>query len=281
MTQLALFDPPEVADPQDAPAKLRLLERSQVLTRTSGRLAVFHYSLNPYVGCGFACSYCYASFFQPDPERFRTWGKWVDAKIHAAETLLRARDLKGKRVYMSSATDPYQPVEARLGLTRRILEVLSSPERQPRLVVQTRGPLVTRDIDLLSRFEHVRVNVSVTTDSESVRKSYEPACASIDRRLEAVARLHDAGIRTAVCIAPMLPIENPERFARMVRESGADAVGFGWFHYSERPFAASTRTEALELSKAMGWNESGYRRTRAELERQLGKLADPSAWTPV
>jgi DNA repair photolyase len=279
---------PAVAPPQPAldfregKPSLRLRANSQILTRTTGRLGIFDYSLNPYVGCGFGCSYCYASFFQPDPERFETWGKWVDAKTGAVETILRTRNLKGKRIYMSSATDPYQPVEARLGLTRRILEALSNPERQPRLVVQTRGPLVTRDIDLLTRFEHVRVNVSITTDSEDVRMAFEPACASIQRRLEAVARLHDAGIKTAVCIAPMLPIEDPAAFARRIKQTGSDHVGFGWFHFSDRPFAASTRPEAVRMLDAWGWNEDSYRRTQTELKSRLARLeSSGEAWLPV
>ena len=122
-----------------------------------------------HFGCGFACTYCFASFFQPEQERFDSWGQWIDIKSNAAELLKKKRDLKGARIFMSSATDPYQPLEMRTGLTRSLVEIMADPLRQPRLVVQTRSPLVTRDLDLLKQFKHVRVNMSITTDDEDVR----------------------------------------------------------------------------------------------------------------
>ncbi len=272
MAQPSLFERPMPSVPEFGRAGVRFLERSQVLTRPTGRLAAFDYSLNPYVGCGFGCSYCYASFFQPDPERFETWGKWVDVKRNAAEAVRSARNLKGKRVMMSSATDPYQPIESVIELTREILEALSEPDRQPRLYVQTRSPLVTRDLDILRRFEDVRVNMSVTTDSERVRKAFEPACASIERRLQAVAEVRRAGIPANVWVSPMLPIENPARFARRILETGASGVSTSWFHFSDRPFASSTRPEAVRLLEEWKWNEAEHRKAAAELRRHLGGL---------
>ncbi|MGM3366965.1 SPL family radical SAM protein, partial [Escherichia coli] len=91
------------------------------------------------------------------------------------------------------ATDPYQPLEAKVELTREILKLLSQPEHQPTLVIQTRSPLVTRDIDLFRRFENLRVNLSITTDSDLVRRDFEPGCSSIERRLEAARELVAAG----------------------------------------------------------------------------------------
>lgn len=280
MIQASLFAPRLHERPI---AKLRVgyLERSQILTRPTGSASIFDYSLNPYIGCGFGCSYCFASFFQPDQERFDSWGTWVDVKVRAAEDLLRKKDLKGSSVFMSSATDPYQPLEAKLELTRRILEVLVEPSRQPRLVVQTRGPLVSRDFDLLSQFEKVRLNMSITTDSEDIRRRFEPNCASIERRLETVAAARDLGIPTTICIAPMLPIKDARTFARRIADTGTTYVVTGGFRRSERPFAASTRKEALKLAEEYGWNQTMVDETTYLMKQHLPQLNQgPRGWMP-
>lgn len=250
-------------------AKVLSHDVGTILTPTKGRgkLGEFDYSLNPYRGCGFGCSYCYAAFFVPDEEQRSEWGAWVEIKANAVRLLERHRNLGGKLVLMSSATDPYQPLESATGLTRSILEHLASRPDQPRLVVQTRGPLVTRDIDLLQKFRDIRVNITVSTDSDSIRKRFEPACASIERRLDALRELKSAGIRIGVSIAPMLPIEDPIAFARTLRELDADCYWSAYFHSSERMFASNTRQGAMELAKEYGWTEEKYRRTRAVLDR--------------
>jgi|SRR5579862_3604219 len=265
MNQLSLFDDPGTLleiETLGATA-IGLRPGSKVLSVAKGMIAgAFDYSLNPYIGCGFACSYCYAANFVADEKRKLDWGKWVDIKTDAAQQIARA-DLRGKRVFMSSATDPYQPLEQRVRLTRRILEVLVP--KQPNLSVQTRSPLVTRDIDLLSRLEQVRVNMSITTDSDEVRKAFEPSCASIDRRFEALEQVSAAGIHVNVCISPMLPIENPRRFADRILSLKPARVYAGFFHTSGRQFAAATRPEAFEVMKRLGWTREGYLRTLREL----------------
>jgi DNA repair photolyase len=114
-----------------------------ILSRATGYISAFDYTLNPYKGCQFGCGYCYAAFFADSLARKETWGQWLVVKENAVE-LLRRRGgrIAGKSIYMSSVTDPYQPVERRLRLTRELLEVMLP--HQPRLVIQTRGPLVTR-----------------------------------------------------------------------------------------------------------------------------------------
>ncbi len=106
---------------------------------------------------------------------------------------------------MSSVTDSYQPIESKLGLTRSILETILEAGVQPRLTVQTRSPIVTRGIDLLRRFERLRVSFTVGTGSEAMRLRYEPHCASIARRFATLEELTAAGIRVGVAISPMLP----------------------------------------------------------------------------
>ena len=98
---------------------------AQLLTRPSGFMDAYDFTLNPYSGCSFGCSYCYAAFFSRDTAKRDTWGKWVNVKENV-EALLkkRRRSLDDKRIYMSSVTDPYQPIERELELTRRLLQVM-------------------------------------------------------------------------------------------------------------------------------------------------------------
>jgi DNA repair photolyase len=250
-----------------------------ILTPGKGRTGDYDFTLNPYRGCSFGCSYCYAAFFVADEERRQGWGKWVEVKVRAAEAL-RRHDLRGKRIYMSTVTDPYQPIEAETELTRSVLSVLL--ESQARVVVQTRSPLVTRDIDLFRQFDHLRVNVSITTDCDEVRKQYEPGCASIERRLEAVQTLKAAGVKVGVCVAPMLPLRDPSAFGRRLGEIGPELVTSVWFRESTRPFASSTREGAVSLAQEHGWTREGYDLALAELRRACPRVVPASiGFAPV
>jgi DNA repair photolyase len=228
------------------------------------------YTLNAYVGCGFGCAYCFAAAFVADEAKREAWGTWVDVKESALEEIARKRDLTGKRIFMSSATDPYQPLEAKLGLTRAVVELLAT--RQPSLIVQTRGPLVTRDIDLFRRFEAMRVNMSITTDDDEVRKRFEPGCASIDRRFAALEEIAAAGIPVGVSVSPMLPIADPVAFARRIRALRPAMLYSQPFLPPGREFAASTRANALPIAREYGWTEAECARVVAAMREELPDL---------
>jgi DNA repair photolyase len=253
------------------PATVTERPKAKVLTRPTGSMAVYDFALNPYIGCGFGCSYCYAAFFVADEQKKADWGNWVEVKTAALDELAFSERLFDQKVYMSTATDPYQPLEARVRLTRAILELISEPERQPRLVIQTRSPLVTRDIDLFRRFKNLRVNMTVSTDSDWIRQQFEPGCASIERRMDAVRELKAAGIRVGVCVCPMLPLENPRRFAHTLASLGADRYAWGDFHKSDKPFAAGTRPLAQEMLGRFGWTQGDFFRAAAVLAEVLGE----------
>lgn len=131
-----------------------MVDARTILTPASGFIRRYCYSLSPYSGCRFACEYCYAQAFAPTAEKRRTWGEWAVAKRNAAALITKACGdgalRSGDAIYMSSATDPYQPAEQRLGLTRSILEAILAAGVQPRLTVQTRSPIAARDSDLSS-----------------------------------------------------------------------------------------------------------------------------------
>ena len=161
-------------------ANVTYISTRQLLTKATGFMDAYDFTLNPYSGCSFGCTYCYAAFFSRDAEKRDNWGYWVNVKANAIELLKkRRRSLDGELIYMSSVTDPYQPIERQLELTRRLLELLA--ERwKPKLVMQTRSPLVERDCDLFRRIEdnggRVQVNMTVTTDDEDIRRTFEPFC---------------------------------------------------------------------------------------------------------
>jgi len=272
-----LMLPLEAAAParpeQIGPSSVEYSPARSILTASSGFIDAFDYTLNPYSGCTFGCSYCYAAAFVRDQERRERWGQWVRVKENALELLRKQRrkPLDGVAIYLSSVTDPYQPIERKLGLTRAILEELVTYHRV-RLVVQTRSPLVTRDLDLLGRFEAVRVNMTVTTDDEAVRKVFEPGCASIERRLQAIAQVQQAGIATCITLTPLLPIANPVGFAERLKATGVQRFVTQYLHAERGQFVAGTRAAAVALCRERGWNEAAYRRTVGVLRAALPHL---------
>ena len=153
------------------------------------------YVINPYVGCQHACSYCYARFMKRFTGHSEPWGEFVDVKINAAELLSR-EILKKKigEVWVSGVCDPYQPLEAKYGLTRKCLEILARDDWP--VFVQTRSPLVLRDIDILKEGQHFQVGLSITTADDNIRKLFEPHAPPIQDRIAALDTLHRAGIKT-------------------------------------------------------------------------------------
>ena len=217
----------------------------------------FDWTCNPYLGCSYGCIYCYAMFLPQNRRPREDWGKWFSAKINAIELARKqAPKVAGKAVYLSSVTDPYLPAERGLRLTRGILEELLP--YQPRLLIQTRGPLVVHDLDVLARFGSIRVNMLIPTDSEEVRRTFEPAAPPLERRWQALAEVKAAGVATGICVTPMLPLENPKAFARRIVEFAPDVVVTQYFHDSGGGFGADTGAAARELLTQRRWTEADY-----------------------
>lgn len=251
--------------------RIKVTEARSILTKASGFMGDYDYTLNPYAGCAFGCTYCYAAFFAREASLRDTWGDWVQVKANAVDALTRMRtDLRGKRVYMSSVTDPYQPVERQACLVRALLPLLA--DRGVRLVVQTRSPLVERDIDLLSAFEFVRVNMTVTTDSDEVQRAFEPHCATNRKRLEAISAVRAAGIPCSITMTPLLPVVDAERFAGELLATGVEHFVVQPFHADRGKFVAGTREAALREIAVRQWDQRRYRETIDVLRRVLPQL---------
>ena len=206
-------------------------QASSILTKTSGFMNTYDFSLNPYSGCSFGCTYCYAAFFVRNKEKIDNWGYWVEVKENALSLLKkwRKKPLDGKTLYLSSVTDPYQPIEKDLELTRSLLEELATYHK-PRIVIQTRSNMAKRDIDLFKRFETIQVNMTVTTDSEKVRKVFEPYCPSNKVRIQAIQEIHAAGIPSCITLTPLLPVEDAHALAKDMLATGIEKFIIQPFH---------------------------------------------------
>jgi DNA repair photolyase len=228
----------------------------------------FDWTCNPYVGCSFGCTYCYAMFLPQNRRPKEDWGRWFQAKINAVEVARKqAPKVAGQAVYMSSVTDPYLPAERSLHLTRGILEALLP--HQPRLLVQTRGPLVVRDLDVLGQFHSLRINMSIPTDSEEVRQVFEPKAPPLQRRWEAAAEAKAAGLAVGICVTPMLPLRDPEAFVKQLVDFQPDVLVTQDFHDSGGGFGADTGEAARRLLSNSDWGEQDYRRCVAQLRAHL------------
>jgi DNA repair photolyase len=172
------------------------------------------YCVNPYVGCAHACLYCYATFMKRFTGHHEPWGSFVDVKINAPEVLRRQlKRAERGTVMVSSVTDAYQAVEARYKLTRKCLEVLSLFKFP--VSILTKSPLVTRDMDIISKMDEVEVGLTITTDDDRTRKIFEPSAPPVAARIDALKKLHQAGINTYVFIGPLLPMD-PESLAKQI-----------------------------------------------------------------
>lgn len=210
------------------------------LNRVKEETMPFEWSINPYRGCGHGCRFCYARAFQTflgksaeDEFQYR-----ISVKENAAEALEKQLSALAKkyafdieavsrhvgRVAIGTATDPYQPVEAKEQLTRECLKLLA--KYRISTSITTRSPLVMRDLDILREMRDVTVNMSINTlDAELIRK-LEPASPHPARRLETVGYLADHGIRAGMFAAPVLPFltdseETLDALLQAAKDSGA------------------------------------------------------------
>ena len=165
---------------------------------------VYPYVINPYIGCQHGCSYCYARFMKRFSGHKEPWGEFVDVKINAPELL--SKEINKKRrgeVWISGVCDPYQPIEKRYVLTRRCLEIMKRHSWPVR--IQTRSPLVLRDMDIIKDAVDFEVGLTVTTSDDKIRKLFEPNAPPIKDRINTLGEFHSAGVRTFAMIAPILP----------------------------------------------------------------------------
>ena len=191
---------------------IRIVETRGVVTKTD--LPVCDYAANPYVGCTHACRYCYASFMKRFTGHPEPWGTFLDVKHWP-----RIRDpskYDGKEIFIGSVTDPYLPQESEHGRTRALLEQLQGSGA--RISIATKSDLILRDLDLIASFPDARVSWSINTLDETFRGDMDRA-VSIERRLEAMRKFHEAGVRTTCFISPIFPgITDPKEIILVAKD---------------------------------------------------------------
>jgi DNA repair photolyase len=160
--------------------------------------------VNPYTGCRHGCSYCYARFMKRVTGHREPWGEFVDVKVNAPRILeTEVRRKRRARVWVSGVCDPYQPLEAQYRLTRQCLEILARNSWP--VVIQTRSPLILRDLDIIRNARDFEAGLSITTANDRIRQIFEPGAPPIGGRIRALSELHRAGVRTYAMVAPALP----------------------------------------------------------------------------
>lgn len=177
---------------------IKEIEVKSVLTKSN--LPVGDYSINPYVGCTHACKYCYASFMKRFTNHSEEWGAFLDVKYWPE--IKKPEKYVGKELFFGSVTDPYNPQEETYQRTRSLLEQLKGSGIK--LSIQTKSDLVLRDIDIIKTFPDARVGFSINTLDEDFKNDMDRA-VSIERRLTAMKKIHDEGIRTTCFISPIFP----------------------------------------------------------------------------
>ena len=188
------------------------VETKNIMTKSS--LPVGGWSVNPYVGCTHGCKYCYASFMKRFTGHTEEWGTFLDVK-HWPE-IKHPEKYAGQRVVIGSVTDGYNPQEEIFGATRRLLEQLRGSGAD--ILICTKSDLVLRDLDLLKELGQVTVSWSVNTLDEDFKNDMDNA-VSIERRLEAMKQVYDAGIRTVCFVSPVFPeITDFEAIFEQVRD---------------------------------------------------------------
>lgn len=224
------------------------------------------YTLNPYIGCGMGCAYCYVMKYHYAREHPLPWGTWVKPKVNAPFLIGKARaKIWGRRIFVGSATDPYQYIERQYRLTRRCLEILleSNPKS---VVVHTRSPLILDDVELLQEFgTRLRVGFSVPTDDDRVRRKLEPHAPRIGVRLRTMRRLRAAGIYVMASLTPLLHCSSPIRFALLLKDA-ADGVYTGSIRYLDK-----TGIQQMDRAKAY-FGSTEYEELIEEMNRCLASV---------
>ena len=245
---------------------VRIIKTRAKRIYAKSRIPGIDYVINQYVGCQFACKYCYAKFickWKPYGE----WGTWVEVKVNAPE--LARRYVEGE-VAMSSISDPYQPIEAKMKLTRKVLQNMS---KRINLSILTKSPLVTRDIDIFRQFKNIEVGLTVNSFEGKEKKLFEPLTPIQRARINALKVLHEEKIKTYAFVSPIIPeVTDVEAIVRETK-SFADYFFFEVLNLraSGREFQQILRNHYPESYEIMVNDEKFWRFVK-QLKEEIKRL---------
>ncbi|WP_053240504.1 SPL family radical SAM protein [Pyrobaculum islandicum] len=236
---------------------------------TPSGLPEYDYALNPYVGCLHGCLYCYAQDYTKGPPG-AAWGHIVYVKANLLEVLRReAAQLKPGVVGLSTVTDPYQPPEAKYRLARGAIEILA--EAGFHISVQTKSPLVLRDLDLFKRYrESVDVGITITAMGDKALE-LEPAAPHPTARARAAARLAEEGVKVWIFLGPVVPGYNDSRedLAEVIKLAASIGAELIYDRYRPKPKAHARLPPAYRQEAGTQW-WTQVKKTIEELCREAG-----------
>ena len=181
--------------------EINLREAKNIITKSN--IPDIDFVINPYVGCQHGCVYCYAEFMiRFTGHKGDKWGNFLDIKTYDFNKI-KPEKYNGKRILLSSVTDPYLPLELKYENTRNILKHLVGTKAH--ISVLTKSKFVTRDIDLFKKFDDIEVGISISTLESDFAKLIEKGASRPNERLKALKEVHDNGIKTYTFISPFFP----------------------------------------------------------------------------
>lgn len=230
------------------------------------------YAINPYLGCLHGCLYCYADFMRKFSGHKEPWGDFVDIKINSPDLLIK--EIKRKNpgeVSLSTVTDPYQPVERRYLLTRRLLEILAGSPFSVSLL--TKSSLILRDIEVFRKIKNITIGFSIPIVSDKISSLLEKRTSSPSERFKALKILSEEGFSTWVFVAPTLPYfsdspENLEQLLFQSKVSGAHHVLFDTFQAYPRVWGKIKGFLSREFPRLVPLYEE-YRQFKEEFKEEL------------
>ncbi|BCS93190.1 MAG: radical SAM protein [Metallosphaera javensis (ex Sakai et al. 2022)] len=225
---------------------IREIQVKSALSRSG--LRELDYSLNPYLGCRFSCTYCYARYFSPR-EVGERWGEVILVKRNLLDVLKREVKVKKKGVVgVSTITDPYQPVENEFRLTRESVKLLL--ENRFRVSIQTKSPLVLRDLDLLIKYkDRVDVGMTITTMNPEKARELEPLAPLPQARVETLKRLKESGIEVWMFLGPVIPGNDFSRVLEEASKIGVRVVYDVLNYYPGLPFKPVSKSAWKEVEE--------------------------------
>ena len=267
---------------------IRYIQSKSILTPqkggflTSGERPYTH-SLSWAIGCGYGKLYCGAyCYAQMLPNWYfgrregEAWGDALIIKENAPELLhaqlSRARNRQDMRIFMSPVTDPYQPIERKLRLTRRCLEVFARYDDLDLLLIQTRGPALVDDLELIAAIPYAWLGVSIETDRHDL--PYGPTKSHVERRLDAVKRAVEGGVSAQIAVSPCLPYS--EAFAERLLETGAQRIVIDTFAIGDGSRGARTANSPFAARADYDWRADDI---AISLYHQLSANHDSVGWS--
>ncbi len=243
---------------------IRYIQSKKILTPQKGGFLTegeypFTHTLSWAIGCGFGSiycgKYCYAQKIPNwyySREEGEEWGDALIIKENAPDLLQKqlsnARTRQSMRIFMSSVTDPYQPIERKIRMTRRCLEVFQKFDDLDLLVIQTRAPSVTDDLALIADIPYAWLSMTIETDRYDL--PYGPSKAHIEKRFDAVRQAVEAGVNTQITVSPCLPYSHD--FATHLVESGAHRIVVDTFVLGDG--TQGTRTENSPFADTVNYD---------------------------